>query len=396
MRALSSPYGGTLVDRLVPPDEFSARLGRVVAHVALSHDALINLCNIAVGCYSPLTGFMTEAELNGVLGQSRLPGGPAWTIPILLHVGADSVKDVAPGGHIALVTAENKPLAVMEVSSVFTPDANAYCRSTFATTDAEHPGVAGFRLKPKVCLGGPVFVDGAALPRFLHQRFPAETRDMLAAAGVRTATAFSTRNISHIGHEYLHTIALETTDILGINVITGAQVKGSFVPEIVFDAYEHMIATYFPENRAFLANMRLPPIYAGPREAFLQATVAQNQGFTHFIVGRDHAGIGSYYPRYGSQQIFEEITDLDIRIMAISEPRWCKVCGKITTERSCRHSGRDIRLLNGRDVRRFLLEKRFGELDGIIRTELRDHLVKLVEAHRAGATLAEPRQVFYE
>jgi sulfate adenylyltransferase len=146
--------------------------------------------------------------------------------------------------------------------------------------------------------------------------------------------------------------------------------------------------------------MRLPPIYAGPKEAFLQATVLQNLGFTQFIVGRDHAGVGSYYERYGSQKIFRELAGLDIQVLPISEPRWCRMCNKITTELSCRHGGNDVRTLNGRDVRRFLLEKRYAELETILRPELQALVTSMfeTEANLAGSELAirEPRRIFYE
>jgi len=148
--------------------------------------------------------------------------------------------------------------------------------------------------------------------------------------------------------------------------------------------------------------LRIPPIYGGPKEAFFQAIILQNFGFTHFIVGRDHAGIGDFYPRYGSQEIFNELQDLAIRILPISEPRYCKICRKITTEKSCRHSGADIVVLNGRDVRRFLLEKSYKELRNILREDLQKFVTALFEEHvnmsgdPHGLKLKEHRKIFYD
>jgi sulfate adenylyltransferase len=205
---------------------------------------------------------------------------------------------------------------------------------------------------------------------------PNTLRDKLAKENV---AAFSTRNIGHIGHEYLHLRALDSIAELGINVITGAQYKGSFLPDVIFDVYQEAIATFYPKGRVHINNLRIPPIYGGPKETYLQATMLQNLGYTHFIIGRDHAGVGGYYDKYASQKIFESLRDLNITIIKSPGPRFCLKCMKVNTENDCQHSGIEIRELNGRDVRRCLVERRFDDLKNIVRPEVQEMLITIGE-----------------
>jgi sulfate adenylyltransferase len=395
------PYGGQLIDRLIPDGDLGRHMeGRRQFDITLSHENIVNLTNIATGCFSPLTGFMIEAECRGVIENCRLPNGLDWTVPILLTVPLDLSDNLSLGDSLILKREDGETLACMHVESLFAFDCQEYCQAVFGTTSKSHPGVQDIMAKNTICAGGPVFVDGQKLEELRHFNSPVLLRERMSVAGSDTAIAFSTRNMCHLGHEYLHNIALETGDLLGINVITGAQVKGSFLPDVIFDTYEYLVDNFYPKGRVILNNLRLPPIYAGPKEAFLQATVLQNLGFTHFIIGRDHAGIGDFYPKYGSQEIFNGLKGLDITIMAISEPRFCKICDKITTERGCQHTGNDVKQLNGREVRRYLLEKRYDELEAVFRPELRDHVVQLFEEHADsdGDELAmrATRQIFFD
>ncbi|MFA5147145.1 MAG: hypothetical protein WC515_07215 [Candidatus Omnitrophota bacterium] len=369
-----SAYGGKLVDRLIDDKELSARLDKVRDKKYISPDDIINMQNLAAGCYSPLEGFMTEIEYNSVTLSSTLPSGHAWTIPVLLRVEAPP-----EGDKVALCGPDGVVIGMMEVESVFVIDNEKFCRNVFGTADRDHPGVRHAMKKEGTCIGGKIFLSRSGMATHRHFRTPRECRGWLKATGKKAFTAFSTRNVCHIGHQHLHGLALDVTDMLGINVITGAQVEGSFLPDVVFDIYEHLISGSYPKGRVFLNNLMIPPIYAGPKEAFLQATMLQNYGFTHVIIGRDHAGVGRYYPKYGSQKIFEELKGLDISVLPIAEPVFCKVCNKVTTEVFCRHTGDDIRHLNGRDVRRYLMEKRHEELDAVIGKDVRDLLVGMLE-----------------
>lgn len=377
---LIAPYGNELVDRYVSAETLEKELS-TTNHltVTLNGGDLINLANLAGGGYSPLNGFMTENQYKGVIDDCTLPSGQHWTIPILLHVEDHLAEKLEGKEALALKDEAGITVAMIEVASVFRIDPDAYAQKVFATRDDAHPGVKVLGTKSRTCIGGVVRVAEGAIARKRYERRPEETRKILEATGKKNLVAFSTRNICHLGHEHLHTISLEVMDILGVFVITGADVKGNFLPDVIFDTYEHLLERYYPEEKLFLNNLRIPPFFAGPKEAFLQATVLQNHGFNHFIVGRDHAGAGGYYDKYAAQEIFDELSGLDIDIMRVSEQRYCNVCRKITTERSCRHGGDDVDKYNGRDVRRLLAEKEYHELEHFLRPDVQEIIVKLCQ-----------------
>lgn len=395
----AAPYGDTLVDRIVGAAALDTMCAGASCSVRLGHEAMIHLANLATGCYSPLDGFMTEEVYESVVNRTVLPAGFGWTIPIQLHVANEDAATVRPGDTVALCDADGVSVGALTAESIFAVDAERHCARVFGTNAPEHPGVQDMHRKPPLCIGGPVQAAAERLSAFRHRHTPTEMRARLASTGKSTAAAFSTRNICHIGHEHLHRIALARTDLLGINVITGAQLKGNFVSDVVFDTYENLIERHYPPGRVFLNNLRLPPIYAGPKEAFLQATVLQNLGFTHFIVGRDHAGIGSFYPKYGSQAIFREVGGLSIEIMAIPEPRWCPRCNTVTTEERCACGG-PLHELNGRDVRRLLLEKRYDELQSILDGDMLRIVIDMFEERATTeqdvVRMREIRPVFYD
>ena len=375
---MNSPYGGKLVDRILPDKVFEERFcNSFGSYIILGNDDLIHFSNLATGCYSPLTGFMTEKEYLSVLINTKLPSGLNWTLPITLHVPELIKKDIVLGQSLALRDKNRCVVGVIIVKSLFRVHFEEHAEKMFGTLDESHPGVRNFNSKASHCIGGDVFMAEGSLPRFRYYNTPRKNRIWLEENKFKTITAFSTRNICHVGHEHLHGIALELTDALGIAVITGAQVKGSFRSEVIFDTYKYLMDMYYPANRVFLNNLIIPPIYAGPKEAFLQALMLQNMGFTHFIVGRDHAGVGNYYPKYGSQKIFDKLTDLGINILTISEPRYCKKCRKVTTEKSCQHTGEHVTELNGRDLRKHLLEQQFDKTRNYLRTDLHNFVVQM-------------------
>jgi len=372
------PYGGKLIDHVLSDSTFENRLRETEnKKIILNKDDLVNLANLTTGCYSPLTGFMTEEEYLSVLYDVCLPEGLSWTLPIILTIS--DKEDINPGESLLLLDQQSKTAGLLTVKSTFRIDFKEYTKQIFGTSDEQHPGVQHLYKKNAFCVGGEVFIPESAVPSHRHFNTPKRNRRRLQAGKYKTVTAFSTRNICHIGHKHLHAIALELTDALGINVITGAQVKGHFISDVVFDSYEYLLENYYKPEIVFLNNLRIPPFYAGPKEAFMQALMLQNLGFSHFIVGRDHAGIGGYYPKYASQKIFEELNDLSIRILSISEPRYCNVCERVTTEKGCRHAGRQVRKLNGRDVRKCLLDRRYDDLRNILGPNLQLFITKMFE-----------------
>lgn len=378
------PYGGTLIDRLLSDRQLTEVLDNTNRKITVTADDLINLYNIAAGCYSPLDGFMTEAAYRSVIHKSKLPSGIDWTIPVLLRINGPLKREVT-----ALCAPDGSLAGAIEIESIFEIKNKEFSERVFGTADHDHPGVSLAAGRPEICAGGRISLARSKAAALRHLHTPHEFRRRLAGTGKTSFTAFSTRNICHIGHEYLHRIALEIADILGINIITGAEVNGRFMPDVVFDAYERFIARRYPDGMVMLNNLRLPPIYAGPKEAFLQAVVLQNYGFTAFIVGRDHAGINNYYSKYASQEIFEKRTSLDIAIFPLSEPRFCTVCRKVTTERSCRHDGDEVRALNGSDLRRFLAGEKYRELKELLSEDMREVLLTIVKERNGDVFIKE-------
>lgn len=382
-------HGGILVDRLV--DALSEDLKAAPA-IRLNDADAITLFNIATGCYSPLTGFLGRDDYESVVAHQRLTSGVAWTVPILLRVSEEIARSAKDAGKLRLDDGEGRLLGTLDVGDVFEIDTVRHCRQVFLTEDAAHPGVVRTLAAPPMAVGGTVSVLRSVLPVRPMVLSPRAHRSALAMTGGTRFVSFSTRNVGHLGHEHLHSMVLEWADVLGINIISGAMLPGSFLTDVVLDAYDFMARNYYPSDRVILNEMRLPPIYAGPREAFLQATVLQNLGYTHFIVGRDHAGIGRYYPRYGSQQIFRDVPGLAIEVLPFAEPRYCGVCAKITSERSCRHPDDKGFTFNGRDVRRLLLDGKIGELDGVMRKEVVEFLLAMLK----GGEGRPPRALFHE
>jgi len=247
------------------------------------------------------------------------------------------------------------------------------------TRNEAHPGARAQLAEPGLYLAGSVLMSQEALPDMRYWRQPQMLRSWLASRELKKITAFATRNVCHFGHEYLQRTALEISDVLGINVLTGASKPGNFKSPIVFDTYECLLEQYYPHSRVFLNNLWIPPLYAGPKEAFLQAIMLQNYGYSHFIVGRNHAGIGDFYAKYAAQEIFACHPGLSIKILPLAGPRFCLECNKVTTEKSCAHSDpRQLLELSGTRVRAHLRDKNYPpEIANIIRKEFLETLIKL-------------------
>jgi len=299
---------------------------------------------------------MSKNEYYSVLRTGTLPTGLDWPLPIVLSVSENDKLKFQSTDSLILESDTGELAGLMGPIDCYRINRADHAGKYFGTDDSSHPGVSLFTSKSNYCIGGKVYLSETVLSQNRFFRTPIEIRNRLKENGLQSACAFSTRNICHLGHEHLHGIALEITDLLGINVITGPQLSGTFKDDVVFDTYEYLIEKVYPERSVFLNNLRMPATLAGPKEAFLQAIMLQNLGFTHFIVGRDHAGIANFYGKYDSQNLLKEESDLEIDILAISEPRYCNICCKITTERTCKHNN-SVEEINGRDIRRYLQER---------------------------------------
>lgn len=352
-------HGGVLVSRFVRGKEADDLLARAqsLPRIPLDARASADAELIATGAYSPLEGFVGAEDWASIVREGRLANGLVFPIPLTLSVPAARRSELH--GELALVNEAGELVGVIEVESVFQPDRTREAREVYRTTDDAHPGVAILlRSAGELAVGGRItLARHTAPPRFpRHHREPAELRAIIQARGWRRTVAFQTRNPIHRAHEYLLRTALETVDGLVVHPLVG-ETKGDDVPASVrVRCYEVLLEKYFPEGRALLSTFPAAMRYAGPREALLHAIARQNYGFSHFIVGRDHAGVGRYYGTYDAQRAFDELRpgDLAITILPFEHSFYCRGCGAVASIKTCPHDEAERLALSGTRVREAL------------------------------------------
>jgi sulfate adenylyltransferase len=350
---LIEPHGGKLVDRTGPRPDGIERLEQI----PLTSRELSDLDMIASGALSPLEGFMNQHDYERVVEEMRLARGLPWALPVCLAV------DRAPDGEQVVLTDEaGTPVAMLEVDEAYEYDKEREAEHCFRTIDDDHPGVARLYQQEALYLAGRVTVFERAEPSFPEIAIdPAETRATFADRGWRRVVGFQTRNPIHRAHEYLTKVALETVDGLLIHPLVG-DTKSDDVPAATrVDCYRILVDKYYPAERALVAAFPAAMRYAGPREAIWHAICRKNYGCSHFIVGRDHAGVGDYYGTYDAQLIFDEFEphELGIEPMFFEHAFYCRVCGSMATPKTCPHGGDDHVFLSGTKVRELLAN---GEL----------------------------------
>src|SRR5207244_7039722 len=378
-------HGGPLVDLLVPGSEADALRERAdsLPVARLSSRSLSDLELLAVGGYSPLEGFMTQADYRSVVTDMHLASGLPWPMPITLAVSTAEADSIAEGSEIALSDENGTLVATMQVEQKFGYDKRLEAREVYRTEDEAHPGVAAVHAQGDVLLGGPVHV--IALPEhddFRQYRLtPAQTRAAFAERGWETIVGFQTRNPVHRAHEYIQKCALEIVDGLLLHPLVG-ETKGDDIPaDVRMECYRVLLERYYPADRTLLsvlpANMR----YAGPKEAIFHAIMRKNYGCTHFIVGRDHAGVGSYYGTYDAQKIFDQFAPDEIGIMPLrfDHTFFCRTCDSMASTKTCPHDASQHVALSGTKVREMLARgerppKEFS------RPEVADVLIKAMRA----------------
>ena len=356
---LIAPHGGTLRERLLTGDEALELAERAngLPQLALDARRTTDLELLSVGAYSPLDGFMTRAEYALVVSDARLPSGLAWGVPVTLPVEAGQARGLE-GRDICLTAPDGTPLAVMEVAETFACDRALEAERVFRTSDGAHPGVAVLYAQGDVLLGGSV--RAFALPpnpEFSQQRLtPAQTRAAFAERGWRTVVGFQTRNPVHRAHEYIHKVALETIDGLLLHPLVGETQEGDIPADVRMRCYQVLLEGYYPRERVVLSVLPAWMRYAGPREAIFHAAVRQNYGCSHFIVGRDHAGVGDYYGTYDAQLIFDEFTPRELAItpLRFEHAFYCRACGSMASPRTCPHGESERVFLSGTKVRQML------------------------------------------
>jgi sulfate adenylyltransferase len=356
-----APHGGDLVDLLVPEGRREATRAEAdhLPKLVVNARELSDLEMLTVGALSPLRGFVGEADYVSVLETMHLTNGLAWSIPVTLSLTEDDVKRIGAGGSVALLPWEaGDPIAVVEVAEVFKRDRQKESVGVFGTEDLEHPGVQALHDAGDFCLAGTV--RALALPEhddFLPYRLtPAQTRAAFAERGWRTVVGFQTRNPIHRAHEYLQKCALEIVDGLLVHPLVGATKDDDVPADVRMRCYEALFEGYYPKDRAMVSVFPAAMRYAGPREAIWHAICRKNYGCTHFIVGRDHAGVGTYYGTYDAQRIFEEFEpgELGITPLMFEHSFWCNACEGMASPKTCPHGEGSRVSLSGTKVREML------------------------------------------
>src|SRR2546428_4471092 len=339
-----APHGGSLVDLLVSRDEAEKLTREAGNHpkLAVNERELSDLEMLAVGALSPLTGFQSEAEHRSILESMHLTNGLPWTIPVTLSLTEDDVKRIGNAESVALSADGGAPIALVEVEAIYKRDREAEAKGVFGTDDIEHPGVKALYDAGDYCLAGPVRV--LRLPShddFLEYRLtPAQTRAAFRERGWTRVVGFQTRNPIHRAHEYIQKCALEIVDGLLVHPLVGAT-KGDDVPaDVRMRCYESLFEGDYPKDRAMVTVFPAAMRYAGPKEAIWHAIARKNYGCTHFIVGRDHAGVGSYYGTYDAQKIFEDFEpgELGITPLFFEHSFYCVKCEQMASPKTCPHS----------------------------------------------------------
>jgi sulfate adenylyltransferase len=367
------PHGGRLTNRVLSGEQQQEALHRTPPppRLELSEEQACQVENIATGVYSPLEGFLTQDALMSVLYRMRLPSGLPWTIPIILDVDR-SVAGAYEEGQDVLLTFKGRAIGVLHLKEKYGYDKQVLCRQVFGTEDGAHPGVQRVFAMGDILLGGETdLIEPLDTPFASCHLTPREVRVLFAAKGWRTIVGFQTRNVPHLGHEYVQKTALTFVDGLFINPVVGPKKRGDFKDEVILAAYDALLRNYYLKDRVVLAILKTGMYYAGPREAIFHAIVRKNFGCTHFIVGRDHAGVGNFYSPYAAQEIFDEFPDLGITPLFFTAFFYCRRCQAAANEKTCPHEESYRLEFSGTRLREAILEQT-GESVLLVRPEVAD------------------------
>ncbi|MGA1863840.1 MAG: sulfate adenylyltransferase [bacterium] len=356
---LIKPHGGRLINRVLNEKWRQKALERAgkIPGIMVRGDTLVDLENIAKGVFSPLEGFMGEADFESVLSRKCLTSGLPWTIPICLDVTDKEAEGLETGGECALLDLKGDVAAILHVKEKYYYNKKELAEKVFLTSDTKHPGVAKIEDMGEVLIGGKIdLVKEQEDPYHRYNLTPAETRVLFKEKCWRTVVAFQTRNPVHRAHEYIQKCALEIVDGLLLHPLVGETKSDDIPTHIRIRCYEVIIQAYYNRNRTVFSVLPVNMRYAGPREAIFHSLIRKNYGCTHFIVGRDHAGVGNYYGTYDAHYIFDEFDPAAIGIQPLffEHAFYCRACNGMASAKTCPHTQEDHVFLSGTKVREML------------------------------------------
>jgi len=339
---VNTPYGGRLKisfdskNREKYMEEFKGTAG-IIPFVDFFYDSI----KISDGSYSPLEGFMGEDEMNSVLKKMELPNGLPWTIPVFLAVSENEATTIRPGDEVPLLDPAGNPYGFIRVETKFHLDKKKIAESVYGTTDINHPNVEDLVSSyGPISISGKVFLfDYPELPGGSYEIHPADAREEFKKRGWKNIVAYQARNPPHVAHEYLQKVSLEMPGIDGlfIHLVVGRLKKGDYSAGAILDSYDALVKNYHRRERVIVSSLSITMRYAGPRAAVFLAIIRRNFGATHYIVGRDQAGVGNYYEPYAAHRIFSQM-DLGIVPVFFMDTFYCRKCESVTSERVCPHS----------------------------------------------------------
>jgi len=356
---LIAPHGGELVLNMAGENERAElrERARILPQVLVGSRQLADLEMLAIGAYSPLGGFMKRADYLGVVNDMHLANGLPWTVPITLSTTSEQAATLKEGSQVALLNEHGTLQAVMTIEEKYGYDKQHEASKVYRTTEEAHPGVNAMYQQGDILLGGPVRVVALQNQAFAQYRYtPGQSRQLFVERGWKRVVGFQTRNPVHRAHEYIQKCALETVDGLFLHPLVG-DTKGDDIPAHVrMRCYEVLLANYYPTDRVILGVLPAAMRYAGPREAIFHALMRKNYGCSHFIVGRDHAGVGNYYGTYDAHHIFAEFDParLGITPMFFDHTFFCRACDSMASSKTCPHGNDHHVTLSGTKVRQML------------------------------------------
>jgi len=365
------PHGGKLITRQIKKE---ANELKDIPTLKINTNLAEDILNITKGVFSPLTGFLNQNDLENVISHKRLSDDTPWTIPIILDI--EKNNQIKEGDQVILENQETGVKAILEVEDIYKYDKKELVQSIFTTKDKNHPGVEYiYNLKDHLIGGKLSLIESKTRDFDEYNLSPRETRVLFKEKGWKEIVAFQTRNPPHIGQEYVQKTALTFVDGIFINPIIGKKKIGDFKDEVILKSYDTLIKNYYLKERAVLSILRTSMKYAGPREAIHHAIMRKNFGCTHFIVGRDHAGVGNYYGPYDAHEIFNEFPDLGITPIFFRSFSRCTKCGSVVNDKICPHDQKYHINFSGKKIRALLREGKVPPED-MMRKEVSDTILE--------------------